>query len=249
MSGFCSIISDAKVDGLMPIYTLQLTRSISLPSALATVGIDWWSFCVNGVAMQTGIYEIRNMHNGHIYIGSAVNVERRWGDHKKCLNRGTHHSGHLQNAWNKYGADAFEFTVIELCFPWALIMREQHFMDTLCPEYNICPIAGNTLGRRHTEETRAKLSAALKGNSRKKGKIMSEDVRRKISESKTGKTFTEERKRNMSEARKGKPHSEEHRQKISESHKGITPSDETRKKLSEARKLWWSNKQEKEGKE
>ena len=63
-----------------------------------------------------------------------------------------------------------------------------------------------------------------------KGKILSEETRRKISESHKGKILSEETKRKLSEANKGntyhkgKKHSEETRRKISESNKGHLPT-------------------------
>ena len=76
-----------------------------------------------------------------------------------------------------------------------------------------------------------------------KGKKLSDETRRKISESLKGCALTEEHRRNISEAQKGrsawnkgKHHTEETRRKISESLKGKHRSDETRKKISEALK-------------
>ena len=93
-----------------------------------------------------------------------------------------------------------------------------------------------------------------------KGKVCSEETKRKISESNTGRIVSEEGRKNMSEAHKGyvptpeqrrklseankgensywygRPFSEEHRHNLSEAHKGIIPSEETRAKMSEAQK-------------
>ena len=66
-----------------------------------------------------------------------------------------------------------------------------------------------------------------------KGRTLSEDHRRKISEAKQGKTFSKEHCRNISEARKARaPPSEETRRKISEGNKGKIVSEETRQKIS-----------------
>ena len=77
----------------------------------------------------------------------------------------------------------------------------------------------------------------------KKGKTLSEETRRKMSESQKGKTLTEEHRRKLSESKKGennpnfgKVFSEERRRKLSESHKGKTLSAEHRRKISEANK-------------
>lgn len=50
--------------------------------------------------------------NNKFYIGRTDNLHRRWMTHKQLLNGNRHHSDHLQNAWNKYGKDSFEFIKI-----------------------------------------------------------------------------------------------------------------------------------------
>lgn len=51
----------------------------------------------------SGVYEIRNTLNNKRYIGSSINIYRRWRDHKRMLNLSVHPNKHLQSAWNKYG--------------------------------------------------------------------------------------------------------------------------------------------------
>ena len=105
-----------------------------------------------------------------------------------------------------------------------------------------------------SDETRRKMSEALKGKPRSKeirrkiseahkGKTHSEKSRRNMSESQKGKTFSEETKRKLSEAKKGKTFSEEHKRKLSESQKGKSRSEESKRKLSEANKgrKWWND--------
>ena len=91
-------------------------------------------------------------------------------------------------------------------------------------------------GRKLSEETKAKISAARKG---KKGKPHSEESKAKISaanKGKKGKPLSEEHKAKISAANKGKPLSEETKAKLSASLKGREFSEETRAKLSAARK-------------
>ena len=65
-----------------------------------------------------GVYGIKNLVNGKFYIGSAARkrggMKYRWYDHITALQKGEHRNYHLQNAWNKYGIDNFEFFVIEI---------------------------------------------------------------------------------------------------------------------------------------
>jgi group I intron endonuclease len=106
-----------------------------------------------------GIYWIKNLINGKIYVGSTICFKKRFREHKKYLKEKAHKNLHLQNAWNKYGEENFIFEVLEkLENNDELIKREQFFIDKLNPEYNICKIAGNCLGVKRTEETKNKYS-------------------------------------------------------------------------------------------
>lgn len=84
-------------------------------------------------ALKPGIYSICHLASRSLYVGSASKTIRiRWNQHKSELRRNKHGNTHLQNAWNKYGEDAFEFFVIENCPLDILVKREQYWFD----EYN-----------------------------------------------------------------------------------------------------------------
>lgn len=57
----------------------------------------------------------------------------------------------------KYGLGAFSLEILEYCAPYEAIIREQHYLDLLNPEYNILKIAGSSLGFKHSEKTIAKM--------------------------------------------------------------------------------------------
>jgi len=59
------------------------------------------------------IYQIRNKINNKIYIGSTNNINKRWNNHKSKLNNKIHENSYLQAAWDKYGEENFEFSIIE----------------------------------------------------------------------------------------------------------------------------------------
>jgi group I intron endonuclease len=59
------------------------------------------------------IYKITNLVNNKCYIGQAVDYQKRFQDHKSALRNGHHDNYHLQNAWDKYHEDSFEFSVLE----------------------------------------------------------------------------------------------------------------------------------------
>lgn len=159
-----------------------------------------------------GIYLIKNKINGKIYIGSAVNITSRWTIHRVSLNRNDHHNILLQRAWNKYGIEAFEFSVLECCEIENLLEYEQKWINKLKPYdknvgYNLCSVAGSQLGLKRTQETKIKIS-------------------------RKGSKHSEETKRAMSFSRKGRKKSKEHKIKIGLVHKGKIVSDQSRMKMS-----------------
>lgn len=115
--------------------------------------------------MKTGIYSIKNKINGKCYIGStSSSFYFRIRHHINALNRNSHSNIYLQNAWNKYGKNAFEFNIIEEAEPLNCLVREQYYIDNLKPEYNLCQIAGSRLGQNHSNETKVKMSIIKLGN-------------------------------------------------------------------------------------
>lgn len=70
------------------------------------------SYCNTNVS---GIYSIRCKKNGRIYIGESENIEIRWCQHKTNLRYHTHHSKLLQEDYDKYGLDAFVWSVLCEC--------------------------------------------------------------------------------------------------------------------------------------
>lgn len=61
-----------------------------------------------------GIYVIENNINNKKYVGLSKDIKRRWSEHRRELENNIHHNKHLQQAWNKYSAEAFSFRVIYL---------------------------------------------------------------------------------------------------------------------------------------
>lgn len=152
--------------------------------------------------MKSGIYIIESP-SGKIYVGSSVDVLKRWKDHIWKLNKGVHHSRHLQNAANKYGIGNLTFTKILSCGNEFLIEYEQIIMDDRKPAYNILPFARSPLGHIFTEAHRLALSKSLTGRvSPNKGKKMSHEQKIKISKSKKGIPMTDATKKNMSNAKR-----------------------------------------------
>jgi len=60
-----------------------------------------------------GIYMIKNIFNDKVYIGQAIDIEKRWLRHENLLINKKHHNKTLQSDFNLYGFKAFTFTAIE----------------------------------------------------------------------------------------------------------------------------------------
>lgn len=77
-----------------------------------------------------GIYKIENKVNGKVYIGKSTDIEERWRQHVRMLNKGCHHSTKLQVGVNGDGMDSFDFKVIEsVDNDRNLASREKHYID------------------------------------------------------------------------------------------------------------------------
>ena len=116
--------------------------------------------------MKSGIYKISTPTK--FYFGSSVRIERRWVEHRHFLNAGQHANPIMQASWDKYGEAAFTFEVVELCSPEEVLKVEQRYLDFCVglPDcMNIAETAsGPMTGRKHTEASRAKMSASRQGN-------------------------------------------------------------------------------------
>jgi group I intron endonuclease len=177
----------------------------------------------------SGIYKISSkIKPERCYIGSAVDINKRWTVHLYKLKKGAHHSVKLQNHVNKYKIEDLIFETLLTCGKTELIEKEQFFLDTLHPYFNICYTAGNTLGRIPSETTRNKIREKKIGNK------PSPETRKKMSESGLGRQFTEEHRAGISKGRLGMCFSEEHRNNISKAKTGTHRTPESRKKQSES---------------
>lgn len=155
------------------------------------------------------IYRIVRIRTGNCYIGhtSLKDPQKRWAQHLSSLAAGKHHSRYLQNAWKKFSVDAFKFEVIEQCDEADKLKREQHWIDGLNSCFNTAKVAGSRkgvrftriqrellsklrIGKRLSDETKAKIAAKAMGNQRTKGI-----------------TWSEEKRAAMARAVKGKPRS------------------------------------------
>ena len=214
----------------------------------------------------SGIYKITSkIKPERVYMGSAVNINKRWNTHLFDLRKNKHHSSKLQRHYNKYGEFDLVFSIIVTCEKEELIKEEQIFMYLYKPYFNTCKIAGSTLGHKHSEESRRKMGVSGIGHipwNKGLKNCYNEETIKKMGDSKRGICLSEETKRKLSGRipwNKGLVdcYSEETRKQISNSLKGITSwnkgkhfSEESRRKMSVSKmgKIPWNKGISKYGK-
>lgn len=186
--------------------------------------------------MAIGVYQIRCVATGKVYVGSAtLSIEKRWAGHRAKLRTGTHANRHLLAAWNKHGADCFAFTVLEECEPELCLAREQFWIDELRSAdpafgYNLRPRAENNSGLRFSDDSRKRVSDAMRG------RRCSAETRQRISESARARGVRPEVLAKAQAATRGKPITEEHKAKVSAALRGRKHGPERTAKVSAALK-------------
>lgn len=114
---------------------------------------------------KIGIYVIKNLVSGLCYVGQSINIDARIKSHIRDLKRGAHPNSHLQNAWNKYGRDSFDFLIVELCDVSLLDDREMFYInefDSFNNGYNMTAGGGGALGRVALDSAREKMRNSRK---------------------------------------------------------------------------------------
>lgn len=74
------------------------------------------------------IYKITNQKNGMVYIGSSIEVERRWRQHKEAsINEKDYHYNYpLMVAFREFGIANFTFEVIDTLPTWEAMIEAEH---------------------------------------------------------------------------------------------------------------------------
>lgn len=90
--------------------------------------------------MSSGIYRIFCGATGKNYIGQSKNIENRWIQHKSELKNNSHINYKLQEDYNTYGLEEFEFSILKEDEEEFLNVLESHFIqvyDSIENGYNI----------------------------------------------------------------------------------------------------------------
>jgi group I intron endonuclease len=186
------------------------------------------------------IYQIRNLVTQQTYVGQTTKtIDHRWNLHLRNLKKGSHDNSHLQNAWNKYGADNFECFELDKCSTLEelneLEMNYIRLFKSIGMSYNVLnggqqdkwdiirreKISKSMTGRKVSEETKNKISHSLMGRKKSQetrykmsGKVRSVDHSKALSESLTGHSVSQETRNKISNSKLGKPLSPDHIEKL-----------------------------------
>lgn len=154
-----------------------------------------------------GVYAIHCGPTGKRYIGSSRDCAGRWCFHRRGLQRGRHHNCHLQRAWEKHGAAAFSFCVLEVVSDAALLLlREQHHLDQTVLKFNLAERAGCGASKRRpwTAEHRVRMSAIRRAQPHPRGRVMSSEEREMRSAVLSGRSLSTAHRANISRALTGR---------------------------------------------
>jgi hypothetical protein len=64
-------------------------------------------------AKPSGVYQVKNLANGKVLLGSSLNLEGLLNRNRFTLRNGSHPNKELQKDWNELGPDQFVFEVLE----------------------------------------------------------------------------------------------------------------------------------------
>lgn len=205
------------------------------------------------------VYSIVNKRNGRMYIGSTIDVEKRFNRHKKDLRAGTHHCIYLQRAWNKYGEDSFSFDILKKCGSEYEVRKvEESYLNNQYEFlYNVSKRStGGDLISYHPD--RENIVKRMTNSLKIRYSKMTPEERRKVfghpgsSNPNYGRKHSEEAKKRISRANKGNQYAKgskrtaEQRNKLSKIASqrvgdknpffGKKHSEETKKRISQANK-------------
>jgi group I intron endonuclease len=167
--------------------------------------------------------------NGKAYIGQTMmSLSRRWKEHVCRANGGSDFFFH--RAIRKYGVQSFIIELLTRCGTKGEMNRKEQeairSANTKTPHgYNLTDGGDGMGGFKHSEESKAKTSAALKGRK------FTDEHKAKIGMANTGRKCSDKVLAIFREANCGRVYTDEHRAKIGAAAKGRKRSEETKEKI------------------
>lgn len=172
-----------------------------------------------------GIYKIICKENNKVYIGGSGNLRQRRKHHFVILKMNQHINTDLQEDYNRYGKENFDFEVIEYCNKEDIRTKEVTYIlkfNSIDGNFGY----NNSLGFKLSDKTKKKMSQS------QKGKTISLETRKKISESLMGHEVSNECREKNRLKHLGRKHTNEAKEKCRQSSTGRRHSEETKRNLS-----------------
>lgn len=104
---------------------------------------------------KSGVYLITNILTSDIYVGSSINLGRRFKSYFTIshISKPVRSNTIIHRSLLKYGYAHFQLEILEYCKFNVILKREQYYLDLLKPTYNILKRANSSKGYKHTVET------------------------------------------------------------------------------------------------
>ena len=106
-----------------------------------------------------------------MYVGQSTEINTRWIKHRYQLRHNIHKNTHLQNSFNKYGENNFEFVILQECEEKQLNKLEQSTIDDNPDCYNMVKYVEDVrgkknpfFGKKHRESSKLLMSKWKKKN-------------------------------------------------------------------------------------
>lgn len=123
---------------------------------------------------KPGLYMIRCDINDKRYYGESTNVSRRFNSHRSILRQNIHPCRSLQDDWNQYGEEKFDFVPLFMGQLWNVradrIKKETSLIESdrqLC--YNMYTGFGRSgedngfFGQKHSQKTKEAIGGPQRG--------------------------------------------------------------------------------------
>lgn len=64
------------------------------------------------IKKRAGVFQIRNVQNGKVFLGSSVDLDAIWNRNRLQLNVGSHPNSGLQKDWKAIGEANFSYEIL-----------------------------------------------------------------------------------------------------------------------------------------